>query len=107
MTRAADPTGLSELALFKDLSSEQLSKLAPLLQERAFPGGAGVITAEEPGAGAYVVLFGSVKVHVLRPDGAEVILAVLGPGELVGEMSLADSLGRPADVVALEGASFL
>ena len=35
------------------------------------------------------------------------ILAVLGPGEMVGEMSLADSLGRSADVTTLEETIFL
>jgi CRP/FNR family cyclic AMP-dependent transcriptional regulator len=60
------------------------------------------MAADQPGDAAYVISAGSVKVHVIRPDGEEVILAVLGPGEVVGEMSLADSLGRSADVTTLE-----
>jgi CRP-like cAMP-binding protein len=46
-----------------------------------------VITADEPGEAVYVILSGSAKVHVIRPDGTEVILAVLGPGDVAGEMS--------------------
>src|SRR3712207_1765434 len=65
------------------------------------------MTAEEPGEAVYVVLKGSVKVHLFTPDGTEVILAVLGPGEVVGEMSLTDSLGRSADVTTLEESTFL
>jgi hypothetical protein len=39
---------------------------------------------------------------VTRSDGAEVVLAALGGGELIGEMNLADSLGRSANVITLE-----
>jgi CRP/FNR family cyclic AMP-dependent transcriptional regulator len=55
----------------------------------------------------YVLLEGSVKVELLTPGGTEVILAVLGPGEVVGEMSLADSLGRSAGVKTLEETTLL
>jgi CRP/FNR family cyclic AMP-dependent transcriptional regulator len=65
------------------------------------------MTAEEPGEGAYVILEGSVKVYVTHTDGSEVILAILGPGEVVGEMSVADSLGRSASVLTLEDSTFL
>src|SRR3712207_8051625 len=41
------------------------------------------------------------------PADTDVILAVLGPGEVIGEMSLADSLGRSADVATLEETTFL
>jgi len=50
-----------------------------------------VITADEPGEAVYVILSGSAKVYVICPDGTEVILAVLGPGEVAGEMSNAIS----------------
>jgi hypothetical protein len=49
-----------------------------------------------------MILAGSVKVHAIRPDGTEVVLAVLGAGEVLGEMSAADSLGRSASVVTLD-----
>lgn len=53
------------------------------------------------------MLEGSVKVHLLTPGGAEVILAVLGPGAVGGEMSLADSRGRSASVTTLEESALL
>jgi CRP/FNR family transcriptional regulator, cyclic AMP receptor protein len=87
--------------------AQELERLAPLLHERGFPAGATVLTAEQSGEAVYVLLRSSVKVHLLTPDGAEVILAILGRGEVVGEMSLADSLGRSASVTTLEESAFL
>jgi CRP/FNR family transcriptional regulator, cyclic AMP receptor protein len=77
------------------------------MHERSFPAASSVLTAEQPGEAVYVILTGSAKAYVLRSDGTEVILAVLGPGAVVGEMSLADSLGRSADVLTLEESTFL
>jgi CRP/FNR family transcriptional regulator, cyclic AMP receptor protein len=98
---------LSEVALFRGLPAEQLSKIEAHLRRRTLPAGANVITAEDPGETVYVVLEGSVKVTVTRSDGTEVVLAALGGGELIGEMNLADSLGRSANVMTLEETSFL
>jgi CRP/FNR family transcriptional regulator, cyclic AMP receptor protein len=101
------PDVLSGVALFRGLTREQLSDLATLLKRRDYAAGVPVITADEPGETIYIVLAGSVKVHVEHPDGTGVVLAILGPGEVVGEMSLADSLGRSASVTTLEETSFL
>jgi CRP/FNR family transcriptional regulator, cyclic AMP receptor protein len=97
-----EPGTLAELALFRGVPARELERLALLLHRRSFPAGSTVITADQPGDAVYTILSGSAKVHAIRPDGAEVILAVVGPGEVVGEMSLADSLGRSADVTTLE-----
>ena len=102
-----DPAVLSEMPLFEGLPARELERLAPLMRERVFPSGVSVLMAGQPGETVYVLLGGSVKVHLVTPDGAEVILAVLGAGEAVGEMSLADSLGRSASVTTLEETSLL
>jgi cyclic nucleotide-binding protein len=62
---------LSEVALFRGLPAKQLSKIEARVRRRTFPAGAHVITVEEPGETVYVVLEGSVKVYVTRPDGTE------------------------------------
>jgi CRP/FNR family cyclic AMP-dependent transcriptional regulator len=98
---------LSEVALFQGLPAKQLAKIEARLRRRTFPAGDHIITAEDPGETVYVLLEGSVKVYVTRPDGTEVVLAALGQGELIGEMSLADSLGRSANVITLEETDFL
>jgi CRP/FNR family cyclic AMP-dependent transcriptional regulator len=98
---------LSGVPLFADLPARDLERIITLVHERRFPAGTSVLTAEQPGEAVYVLLEGSVKVHLFTPEGAEVILAVLGPGEVVGEMSLADSLGRSASVTTLEESVFL
>lgn len=107
MSPATDPDTLARVPLFEGLPRTELSRLAEHLHQRSFPAGASVLIAEQPGEAVYVILSGSVKVHALRPDGTEVVLAVLGGGEVLGEMSVADSLGRSASVVTLEETSLL
>ena len=107
MRTPPDAGSLSGASLFLGLSREELTRLAPSVHRRTFAGGASVVVAGQPGEAVYVVLEGSVKASVVRPDGTEVILAVLGPGEVVGEMSPADSLGRSADVVTMEETTLL
>jgi CRP/FNR family transcriptional regulator, cyclic AMP receptor protein len=102
-----EPDVLSDLTLFRGVHARELERLAPLLHRRNFPAGASVLTAEQPGEAVYFIIEGSVKVHVTHTDGTEVILAILGTGEIVGEMSVADSLGRSASVTTLEDSTFL
>ena len=102
-----EPDGLAELSLFRGLTTEQLSKISTLLQRKSCPAGTEIIRADQTGEIAYVILDGSVKIHVGQPDGSDVILAILGAGAIVGEMSLSDSLGRSASVSTLEPSTFL
>jgi len=98
---------LARIPLFRGLPHSELSQLLEHLHERPFAAGANVLIAEQPGEAVYVILSGSVKVYTIRPDGTEVVLAVLGSGEVLGEMSVVDSLGRSASVVTLEEATLL
>jgi CRP-like cAMP-binding protein len=51
--------------------------------------------------GCYQVEEGLLKVSVVAPGGGERILAILGPGALVGELSMIDGEPRSASVSAL------
>jgi CRP/FNR family transcriptional regulator, cyclic AMP receptor protein len=102
MTPLLDAADLETIPLFRGLTPSEQRHLHDLLGVRTFPAGTDILTAEEPGDVAYIVLDGTVKVQVDRPDGTAVILAILRAGEVVGEMSLVDSLGRSATVVAME-----
>jgi CRP/FNR family cyclic AMP-dependent transcriptional regulator len=101
------PDDLARVPFFEGLPPSELSRISEHLHETRFPAGANVLVAEQPGEAVYVVLAGSVKVHAIRPDGTEVVLAVLGAGEILGEMSASDSLGRSASVVTLEETKLL
>jgi CRP-like cAMP-binding protein len=51
--------------------------------------------------GCYLVQDGLLKVNVVAPTGAERVIAILGPGTLVGELSMIDGAPRSASVTAL------
>ena len=107
MAAVDNPALLGELELFQGLSPEQLTEINRLLRSSSVPAGSHFITAEQPGEVVYVLLEGTVKIYVTRADGREVILAFLGRGDTVGEMSLVDSAGRSANVVTTEPSRLL
>lgn len=102
MGAVEDPRRLGELELFQGLSPGELEELNGRLRSQIVQANTHFITAEQPGEVVYVLLEGTVKIYVARSDGREVILAFLGPGDTVGEMSLVDSAGRSANVVTTE-----
>jgi CRP/FNR family cyclic AMP-dependent transcriptional regulator len=57
--------------------------------------------AGDPGDGCYHVEQGLLKVSIIGPSGAERILAILGAGAIVGELSTIDGKPRSASVAAV------
>lgn len=57
--------------------------------------------AGDSGASCYYLRSGAAKASVIARDGQERLLAVLGPGSLIGELSLFDDQPRSATVSAL------
>lgn len=98
---------LARLSLCAGLSLEQLTAMAAHLHQRTVPAGTTLMMVEQAGEVAYLIHRGTVKVSVDQLDGTEVILALRGPGELVGEMSLIDQRGRSANVVTLDKCTLL
>lgn len=105
MAGVPDPSELGRLELFRGLSPAELVRVNELLGHTKFPAGAMILTEHQPGEVAYILLDGTMKVSVVQSNGRELTLALLGPGEIVGEISLADRSTRSADVTALEPTS--
>jgi len=98
---------LADIRLFERLTPTQLDWVAARAHRRVFPAGTNVMTIEQPGEAVYIILHGTVKIHVEQSDGRDVILSILGSGDLLGEMSLIDSVGRSASAVTLENSLML
>ena len=97
---------LSYIQLFEGLTPTQLDWVAQRAHRRIFEAGRNVMTIEQPGEAVYIILHGTVKVHIEQGE-RDVILAILGTGDMLGEMSLIDSVGRSASAVALESSLLL
>ncbi|MQY09483.1 Crp/Fnr family transcriptional regulator [Actinomadura macrotermitis] len=63
----------------------------------------GELLLRQGDAGTHVLLLtsGHIKVTRLEPDGEELLLAVRGPGEVIGELAVLDESTRSANVLAL------
>jgi CRP/FNR family transcriptional regulator, cyclic AMP receptor protein len=96
-TLPAPPTKDMLAALPAKLSAELFAKarLVSLAADQSLflPG--------DPSDGCYRIDEGLLKVSVIAATGAERILAILGPGAVVGELSMLDGTPRSASVAAL------
>jgi CRP/FNR family cyclic AMP-dependent transcriptional regulator len=94
---------LQRSALFDGLGPTDLEALVPHLRRRSFPAGAHIFREGDPGLDLHVILEGEVKIARSGPRGAEVVFAVLLPGDVFGELALFEEGAlRTADAVAVE-----
>jgi hypothetical protein len=73
------------------------------LTARTVSAGTTLVSAGTRGTEAFLVAEGKLRVSLDIPGAGEEALAILGPGEIVGEMALVDDAPRSADVVAHSG----
>src|SRR4051794_6963393 len=60
-----------------------------------------IFRKDSPGHGLMAVLSGQVKISMLSSNGREVVLNIINPGEIFGEMALLDGKARSADATAM------
>ncbi len=104
---AFEIANLERIPLFAGLNEKQLAWLHRRLYPRSFPAEKELMITGAPGDMVYFILSGTVKVYIPQPDGGEVIVNILGPGDPVGELSIVDQGGRSASVITLEDSEAL
>jgi CRP/FNR family transcriptional regulator, cyclic AMP receptor protein len=93
--------------LFAALDPDGAAALRSSLVEIGISKGQALFREGEPGDQMYVILDGKVKLGQTSPDGRESLLAILGPGEMFGELSLFDPGLRASTATALTDAVVL
>lgn len=83
---------------FDRLGSEEADELLSLGRRRTYPRGATIFNEGEISDRIVAVVSGQVKISYFTVDGREVVLAIRGAGDLLGELSAMD--GQPLSATA-------
>jgi CRP-like cAMP-binding protein len=90
-----------DIGLFGGLGDDVLRTFVSSLEVNELPSGAVVFREGESGRELYVILDGEVEVLRKSKRGHETRVAILGPGDWFGEMSVLDVLPRSASTRVL------
>jgi CRP/FNR family transcriptional regulator, cyclic AMP receptor protein len=105
---ARDPRRLLDAVPFlAGLPEGARDRLAAVARPARWAVGESLFRRGDPAEGMAVVLDGLVRVHLSTAGGRELTLALVGPGEPVGEVALVDDGPRSADATALTPVSAL
>jgi CRP/FNR family cyclic AMP-dependent transcriptional regulator len=100
-------TTLRALPIFEMLDDQCLRPLTRVAALRHISRHTVVLHAGDRTDNIYFVLSGALKVQISDEEGREVILCILGPGELFGEMGVLDDHPRSATVLAVESSDLV
>lgn len=95
MAEAPDWQELQKIPLFSDLTEQEVYQINKLSFMKSYKKGQTLFVEGMPGEVLYVVVRGKVEIIKKTPKG-EMVIASLGPGEFLGEMSLFDEEPRSA-----------
>ena len=90
-------SALSRIHLFEGIAPAGLQQIAAIAREESYRVGDVVFHEGEPGDKLYLILEGKVRISRNVSGMGEEALAVLGPGDAFGDMSLIDEFPRSAD----------
>jgi CRP/FNR family cyclic AMP-dependent transcriptional regulator len=93
---------LAKTQLFQALQPEDLDAILARAMVKRVLRGETIRRRGDPGTGMVIIVSGRVRISLVSEDGREVTLTVLGPGEVLGEMTLLDGGECSADATAQE-----
>jgi CRP/FNR family transcriptional regulator, cyclic AMP receptor protein len=96
---------LGECLLFRELEPKERNTLFARVRVRSCAAGETIFLMGSAGDSLIAVLSGSVRISVPSPDGKEIVLAIIQPREVFGEITLLDGKPRTADARAIGACS--
>src|SRR5881296_2880726 len=96
--KVKDSEILRRSSVFRFLSDEHFGAIEPLLQEEHYEFGDVIVKQGDPANSFYVLTQGRARALKIKPDGEEIPLGVLKPGDSFGEAALSEGGTRNATV---------
>ena len=94
---------LRSVAIFKDLDTGELARVAEVCREQTFTAGEYIFREGEAGNRLYLIVEGEVRISRDVPGSGEEALAILKPGAMFGEMAVFDRSERSTDAISNGG----
>lgn len=98
---------ISQVPLFEGLDEEQQASLQAKMGQSTLRRGEILFEEKDPGTRLYIITEGKIKLGHSSVDGRENLLAVLGPGEIIGELTLFDPGPRSTTATAVSPVTLL
>jgi CRP-like cAMP-binding protein len=92
---------LRNLALFAGASRQTVKQAALTAELRRLARGEVIVRREEAVPGLFALAYGSVKTRLRQPQGGEVVLSLLGPGDTLAEAPTLLGAASKLDAIAL------
>jgi CRP-like cAMP-binding protein len=100
MSNPAALAVLRQSPIFRGLAKPTLGALADMATNRRYESGEAVFREHEQGMTLIGVISGQLRITTTSPDGRELNLNVIKPGEIVGEIAFLDGGTRTATGIA-------
>ncbi len=95
-------TVLERVPMFKGLRPDELEAVAREAHERKLEKGEALFRQGEDAAHSYVLGWGRLRLDQTTPDGQNVVLRFMGPGDMVGTVAVLRRIPFPATPLAIE-----
>lgn len=87
--------------LFRDMDPEVVEHISKLGVNRKLSANEVLFLKGDPGDALYGVLSGRIRISASSASGKEIILSIIEPGGIFGEIALLDGMPRTADATAV------
>ncbi len=92
---------LKTMELFADLDEASLDDVLQAGHVRRLPKDMLVLAQGDPAISCHALIDGRIKISQVTPDGAQVVIRYLGPGQMYGTVAVLMGIPLPADAIAV------
>ena len=98
---------LKRLWLFSELADAEIDQIRALARAQRYPARQTIVSQGDDSGDLFLIIDGRLRASSCNANGDEVVLSIMGPGEVFGEMALLDGAPRSATVSTIDACQLL